>query len=267
MQTEIVKYFNKILGYTAYPDQENVLNAILKEDEILISAGRGCGKTLVVAAAVTYMAEELDEPTKILVVSAQDSWVLYYLRQIYQKNNDLNDGLVSRSNQFVIPATGYSNNKGSDVFVRGASERSLRGPHVDVLIIDECALVPNESILTAFSCLVGSANPKVILLSTPTEEKEHLFNIWLTEDEPEYKILTWSSEDLPWNAELSKRTAKKHFSQALYASDVLGRPPTDKEISDSRTKRTFAYYIDTLSKNKDKQCDLYDSTGELIFTR
>ena len=162
MQTEIVKYFNKILGYTAYPDQENVLNAILKEDEILISAGRGCGKTLVVAAAVTYMAEELDEPTKILVVSAQDSWVLYYLRQIYQKNNDLNDGLVSRSNQFVIPATGYSNNKGSDVFVRGASERSLRGPHVDVLIIDECALVPNESILTAFSCLVGSANPKVI---------------------------------------------------------------------------------------------------------
>ena len=225
----INEYFTKLTGFDPTIDQKRVLKSILNDDKILISAGRQSGKTITVSTATMYLAFEYNRPIRILLVSAQSSIVYWYMKGFFRQDSALERTLVSRSSQFIIPATGFSTIRKSEVFVRGISERSIRGVPADVVVIDEAALVPNESILSALGNLSGEL-AKFILLSTPTADKEAYFNDWLVNDKT-FKIFHWSSEEVKWQTKLLMDTKREKYTPALWATDVLGRIPDDNELA------------------------------------
>jgi hypothetical protein len=235
----ISDYFNYLTGLTATPDQMEMLRAIIHYDRVEASAGRQSGKTLTVSVATMYLAYKYHDPLRILLISPQDNQVYGYMRGFFrgEHHDELVEDLIgSKSVQNIVPLTGFSLGRGTQVKVCGVTERDIRGFPADVVIVDEAALVSNQSILTAMGNLSGEAS-KLILLSTPiynpliNTPNEPKFMKWLRD--PEYKVFHWSSADLPWHNKRLLDIKRKEFTPAHWASEVLGREPTEDEISNS----------------------------------
>ena len=54
---------------------------------------------------------------------------------------------------------------------------------------------------------------------------------WLSE--PEFHVFHWSSLGLPWHNQRLIDMKKKNFTPAEWASEVLGRAPTEDELANS----------------------------------
>lgn len=236
-ESEAAQYFTYLTGLVPTSDQVELLDAIIEWDRIEASAGRQSGKTIDVSVATMYLAYKYHIPLKILLLSAQENIVYWYMRSFFrgEHRDELTEDLIgSRSAQNVVPLTGFQLNTGTNVFVTGVTERNVRGFPADVVIIDEACLVPNDIIMTALGNLSGPVS-KFILLSTPIPnpdkgtDKEPKFMKWLRD--PEFKVFHWSSLGLPWHSQRLVDTKRKEFTPAKWAAEVLGRAPTEDEIS------------------------------------
>jgi hypothetical protein len=239
LRDEISNYFTYMTGLVATPDQLEMLVSIIEYDRIEASAGRQSGKTLTVAVAIMYLTYKYHVPLRLFLLSPQENQVYAYMRRFFrgQHREELTENLVgSRSVQNIVPLGGFALERGSSVSVSKTIESSIRGEPADIVLIDEAYLVSRENILTAMGCLSG-ATSKLILISTPGPKfnkklKENsLFMEWL--DDPEFKIFHWSSLELPWHNKRLIDTKKKTLNPAEWASEVLGRAPTEDEIADS----------------------------------
>jgi len=235
----ITDYFTYLTGFIPTPDQAGMLKSIIHYDRVEASAGRQSGKTLTASVATMYLAYEFDVPLRILMISPQDNQVYAYMRGFFRgehREEFTKDLVGSKSVQNIVPLTGFQLGDGTQVKVCGVTERDIRGFPADVVIIDEAALVSNQSILTAMGNLSGEAS-KLILLSTPVHNPlintpgEPKFMKWLRD--PDYKVFHWSSADLPWHNKRLLDIKRKEFTPAHWASEVLGREPTDDEVSNS----------------------------------
>lgn len=233
------QYFTYLTGLTPTPDQLALLDAIIEYDRIEVSAGRQSGKTIDVAVAVMYLAYKYHDPLRLFLLSPQENQVYGYMRRFFRGPHraELTEDLVgSRSVQNIVPLGGFELERGSSVTVSKTIEAAIRGEPADIVLIDESYLVNRESIMTAMGCLSGP-HSKLILISTPGPlfnkklKEKSLFMEWLSD--PEFKIFHWSSLGLPWHNERLIATKRKTLTPAEWASEVLGRAPTDDEVSQS----------------------------------
>lgn len=239
-ESEIAQYFTLLTGLIPTPDQVALMNAIIDYDRVEASAGRQSGKTITVSVATMYLAYKYHIPLRVLLLSPQDNIVYSYMLSFFRSEHrdELTKNLVGgKSSANIVPLTGFQLASGSRVKVAGITDRSIRGNPADVVIVDEAYLVPRASILTAMGCLSGDIS-KFILLSTPgpsyndSLKEDSLFMKWL--DDPEYKHFAWSNEGLPWHNTRLANTKKKELKPAEYASEVLGRAPTEQELEQSK---------------------------------
>ncbi len=232
-------YFTYLTGLVPTQDQIDLLEAIIEYDRIEASAGRQSGKTIDVAVAIMYFTYKFHIPLRIFLLSPQENQVYNYMRRFFRgpHREELTENLVgSRSVQNIVPLGGFTLERGSSVTVSKTIESSLRGEPADIVIVDEAYQVSREMIMTAMGCLSGDIS-KMILISTPGPpfnrklKENSLFMEWLKDEE--FKIFHWSSLELPWHNKRLIATKKKNLSPAEWASEVLGRAPTEDEISNS----------------------------------
>ena len=231
------QYFTYLTGLTPTSDQIALLDAIIEYDRIEVSAGRQSGKTIDVAVAIMYLAYKYHIPIRLFLLSPQENQIYAYMRGFFRgpHREELTENLVgSKSTQNIVPLGGFTLASGSAVSVAKTIEASIRGEPADIVIVDEAYLVAREMIMTALGCLSGPLS-KMILVSTPGPlfnkklKEKSLFMEWLSE--PEFHVFHWSSLGLPWHNQRLIDTKKKTLRPAEWASEVLGRAPTEDEIS------------------------------------
>ena len=231
------QYFTYLTGLTPTSDQIALLDAIIEYDRIEVSAGRQSGKTIDVAVAIMYLAYKYHIPIRLFLLSPQENQIYAYMRGFFRgpHREELTENLVgSKSTQNIVPLGGFTLASGSAVSVAKTIEASIRGEPADIVIVDEAYLVAREMIMTALGCLSGPLS-KMILISTPGPlfnkklKENSLFMEWLSD--PEFKVFHWSSLGLPWHNQRLIDTKKKTLRPAEWASEVLGRAPTEDEIS------------------------------------
>ncbi|MGB9855837.1 MAG: terminase large subunit domain-containing protein [Caldisericum exile] len=227
---KIEDWFKFLTGLEPTGDQVNVLKSVtnLEDKKIVVSAGRQSGKTLTVAVAILYWVFCYNEPIKILLISPQTNVLYYHIRNIFDRNKDLFEGHVLAEGVYsLVPLRGFTTDRGTQVWVKGATDKQIRGIPADMVVIDEACEVKNDIILTALGNLSGKIS-KIILLSTP-HKSNSLFVKWATEPESQFKVFQWSSEGLAWHDKTLLETKRKEMSREQYAVEVLGRPPTKEE--------------------------------------
>ena len=229
------EYFQYLTGLEPTDDQIRVLNDLVepKVKKMIISAGRQSGKTLTTAVGIMWWLFESGQKVKILLVSPQDNILYFHLREIFKAHQEFEQQLtdISKLSPNIIPLRGFELKNGNIVFVRGTTDKNIRGVPADIVIIDEACEVMNDRILTALGNLSGSIS-KFVLLSTP-HVNTSLFVKWasLEGEEQTFKKHQWSSENLSWHDKELLATKKKELSAEKYAVEVEGRPPTKSERS------------------------------------
>jgi len=234
---QIVEYFNETTGFTAIPEQEDLLKTLIDDsvEKMLCSAGRGFSKTLCCAIVILWYAEkslETGVPIKIMMVSPQDTMYEFVNRYISQRPL-LKENLIKKGIFTEIPVEGFQLRKAgtekeifTEVFTKPATGK-VRSHRCDLLILDESADIDREIINSASMCLTGNQPNRIILISTP--HKTGFFTtLAINPEKYGYVLKSWSSEVCPWMIKTSER-AKTMLSPAEYAIDVLGRPPTKEE--------------------------------------
>lgn len=218
-------FFSDITGYKPSPYQEYFLDELianLENSKIIVSSGRGTGKTLTNAIAALWscivLPYFLKRPYSVVVLSGsrEQSQVLYdYCRQYL--SHPLLESEVKEE-----PTKSDTYFKSGGYLKRLAhSEKSVRGKHPDLLIIDEAALVSEEVFLSALPMVDSSPNPRIILLSTPRVGS--LFNeIFFKHKEWGFlRAPYWRKMDAHWVSKTELEWAKKQMEQGFIPKEVF----------------------------------------------
>lgn len=227
---KIIPFFRKVTGLEPTTDQKWLLRALTdpKVKKIIISAGRQTGKTLCCAVATIWWSIESGQSVKILLISAQESVLYFHIREIFKNNPELATHIVKEGQYSIVPMRGYETDTGAIVFVRGSTDKQVRGIPADIVIIDEACEIRDDIILTAMGNLTGKIS-KYVLLSTP-HISDSKFVKWASDPkEHGFELFMWNAENCDWHDPEIMKTKKKEFSKQKYAVEVLGRPPTKAE--------------------------------------
>jgi len=232
----IIEFFKYLTKLEPTPDQCKFLLDCVDIDihKLLISAGRQSGKTLCSAIAVLWYVFEYDKPIKIILISAQQNILYLHMLDIFRKCGDARFKNIKQGGQIleetpwnIVPLKGFTTQRGTIVYVRGSTDKQIRGIPADIVVLDECCEIKNDIILTSMGNITGPIS-KFIVLSTPHVDTS-LFVKWATTPEDKFKIHLWNSEGLPWHSKVIDDTKKKEYSREKYAVEMLGRPPTKAE--------------------------------------
>lgn len=244
----IVKFFEDMTGLIPTEDQKNLLHKSvtikpqgrLTYNNILISAGFQSGKTLCSAVIVLWFLFEWAEdpanrPIKVILVSAQDSILYEHMRGIFHRHPELLDLVSERSKSGpdVITMKGFDTLKGSTVYVRKSTEKSVLGIPADIVVVDEASRVKEDIILYCIGRLTGDI-AKLIMLSTPEPSTSYFVRKVVSvmkkeKDGKNYRLFLWSAEKLSWHNKEQEKNKLDSYTKAQYASLVLGRPYTEEE--------------------------------------
>ena len=244
----IVKFFQDMTGLEPTEDQCNLLHKAvtikpqghINYNNILISAGFQSGKTLCSAVIVLWFVFEWAEdaenrPIKVILVSAQDNILYLHMRDMFRRNPEL-AGKLSDKSQLgadLIPIKGFETQKGSQVFVRKSTERSVLGIPADIVVVDEASRVKEDIILYCIGRLTGDI-AKLIMLSTPEPSTSYFVRLVVAvmkkqKEGRAYRLFMWSAQKLTWHNDAQQKNKKDSYTKAQYASLVLGRPYTEDE--------------------------------------
>jgi hypothetical protein len=245
---EICDFFRYTTGFEPTEYQKELLTAIsnMETKKIIISAGRQSGKTLCSAVAVLWYVFEYPTPLRILLVSAQENILYFHIREIFKNHGEFEPEITQQGTYSIVPLRGFETKRGAVVYVRGSTDRQVRGLPADIVLIDEAADVKDDIVLTAMGNLSGTIS-KFILLSTP-HIPNSLFVKWASDpDTAKFELHQWSGEGLSWHNKDIEDTKKREYTKAKYAIEVLGRPPTKAErqfFSSAHIDKCFKEHVD-----------------------
>lgn len=245
---QIVRFFSDMTGFTPTEDQKDLLHKAVTIEKhagttynnILISAGFQSGKTLCSAVIVLWFMFEWAEnnrPIRVILVSAQDSILYEHMRNIFHKHPELLDLVSERSKSGpdVITMKGFDTLKGSTLYVRKSTEKSVLGIPADIVVIDEASRVKEDIIAYCRGRLTGDI-AKLIMLSTPEPDVAYFTRLVVSCIKKEkaakgYKLFMWSAsiENCPWHNKEQEKSKLDSYTKAQYAALVLGRPYTEEE--------------------------------------
>lgn len=227
---DLPAFFEAITGKTPYPYQADFLKKMedLKNGYAIISAGRGTGKTECLAVLALWYVYVLPittpgVPMKVVVLagSEKQARICYgYIMSYIAKIPFLQQALATEPTKEEIVF-----NDGSWIRPLTASEKSVRGPHPDLLVVDE-ACQADEDLLTAAMPMIGtSAYPRLILSSTPDKFFSLFVNIYTKDkDFPQFLRFNWSAEDCPLVSKNFLSNQKNLVDQGNYMIEYQGIP-------------------------------------------
>ncbi|MCW1308289.1 MAG: terminase family protein [Candidatus Parvarchaeota archaeon] len=226
------KFFEDITGLKPRPFQEEFFREVqeLKTKNIVIVAGRGIGKTLALATValwyVLVLAIAENRPFKVVILAGslkQAKICFNYIMDVINHTPFLQRHLAKEPTQEEILFK-----DGSWIRPLPASEKSIRGHHPDLLIIDEAAEVEDSIIYAALPMTAPSPYARHIFSTTPSlTGSSWIEDKWDHQHEPQYappqwKFFNWNAESIlpPDQVELLK-----HMLPAdAYATEIQGLP-------------------------------------------
>jgi len=215
------------LGEMPTMDQAEVLQACadLDKTQIILSAGRGAGKSKVVSWIVAWSMACLPDVFEkynvvILGGSSEQSKIMYsYFKDNIYKTKYLETRLVADPTK--------SETKFESGFVKAltASERAVRGPHPELLILDEVAAADDEIMRSALPMISGSLHGRVIMLSTPHRMFGLFQDYWENADLYEYeKFGPWPLTNCPHINQQWVERMRVQYTPQKFAVEILGKP-------------------------------------------
>ena len=244
--------FAKLLvKWHPFPYQEKLLNDPSKR--IVSCWGRQCGKTTTVAVKAIHYTYT-NPNTTVLVASPslrQSAIMLNRIQELTQNNFILQQGVAKQTRTEIH----LHNN--SVIVALPCSENLLRGYTADVIICDEAAFMPEETITQVMFPMLSTTNGTAIFLSTPWG-KNHFFHRAYTN--PNYSVHTAKSTECPLITQEFLQEQKRTLPDEIYRSEYLAEftesahcffpydlirnsiDPTIEQITDLTTAPHAEYY-------------------------
>lgn len=186
-----------------------------------ITAPRQCGKSWTLAARACWQAFRKRRQS-VLVLSSTEKASLRILESVRELaahpllNGSLDDDFKTR----------VTLDNGSRIESVTASQKSVRGATVDLLIIDEACWIPDD-LLGAAALPTTAARPdaKIILASAPWGDSGAFFE-WmmagLAGDDPDIAARQWALADAHWISDGYIRAMKRMLPPLRFRAEVLG---------------------------------------------
>jgi len=218
-----VKFVEWELGfYTLTAKQKKFLRSFVrfKHPYSIIKASRGAGKTFLLSMLATWLVVCF-ERFQVCIVSGsfEQSLILYNycIEWIYGSTRISNMLYKEPTRVFTI----FLN--GSWLKCLTASERQVRGPHPNCLIVDEAVLV-KPSIYKSSLGMLGDRKPMLLVVSsTPQNDAGVVLfrDLW---ENPDFQSnqYHWTAYDCPWKDQDEIDRKKRQMSKDEFLTDMLG---------------------------------------------
>lgn len=227
---DLSAFFEEITGHVPYPYQSKFLKIMenLNNRYAIVSAGRGTGKTECLAVLALWYVYVLPltspgTPMKVVILagSEKQARICYgYIMAFISKVPFLQQALAQDPTKEEILFI-----DGSWIRPLTASEKSVRGPHPDLLIVDEACQADDDLLIAAMPMIGTSAWPRLILSSTPDKFFSLFVNIYSKDkDFPQFKRFNWSAEDCPIVSKGFLKNQEKLIDKGNYMIEYLGIP-------------------------------------------
>jgi len=200
--------------------------AQLESKNIVIVAGRGIGKTLSLAVVALWYVLVLSitesRPMKVVILAGslkQAQICFHFIMEIINKVPYLQHQLVKVTQDELIF------NDGSWIRPLPASEKTVRGHHPDLLIIDEAAQVENDLLFAAMPMTSTSPYSRRIYSTTPSTGFSFVEEKWENQARlayPEWKFWNWNAESFCSPNEIA--TLKAALPPDRYHQEIQGLP-------------------------------------------
>jgi hypothetical protein len=187
-----------------------------------IVANRQAGKSRSLALLAVHWAFA-NPGSQILIVSAGDEAakrLLAEVRHIINSVDFLRGSVVDEHMSLV----GLTN--GSAIRSVPASERQIRGWSIDLLLIDEAALVSDDLILgAAFPTTAARPDAKIVLASSASAANGAFFDhVMLGRQGSEHiRTFTWSLTDCPWISPSVIEAARESMTPTRFEAEYEGK--------------------------------------------
>jgi len=228
-RTDLSSFFQEMTGLTPRPFQKEFFDEVakLKSKNIVIVAGRGIGKTLSLAIVALWYALVLpiteNRPFKVVILAGSLKQAKICFNYILETINNFPYALRQLAKDPTQQEIVFKD--GSWICPLPASEKSIRGYHPDLLIMDEAAKVDDEIVFAALPMTAPSPYSRHIFSSTPAMGQSFIEDKWNHRDKyqyPEWKFFNWNAETyLPKD---HIETLKSMLPEDVYRKEIQGLP-------------------------------------------
>lgn len=213
-----VSVFASLVGWPLTPTQAEALR--LDARTTVIVAPRQTGKSYSLALLAVWWAFRRPGQRVLIVSAGEDASrrLLSTVRSVCSSPL-LAGSLVDESSSLVVLSNG------SEVRSVPASERQVRGWSVDLLVLDEAALIADDLILgAAFPTTAARPDARIVLASSPWATDGAFYRLHLDGGGASEHVRTfrWSMRDAPWVSEAMIETLRASLPPARFAAEVEG---------------------------------------------
>ena len=265
---------NKAIGFTPHESQAKMINGILTSSSKFHVAcvGRQYGKSMMAMNLVLYWGIN-DSPSTIL-------WISPVYSQTDKVQKELMQAIGSTG---IVKSCNYSSNeiilKNDTKILFRSAERydNIRGLTCDYGVIDEAAFCKDEAWQEAIRPVFMVRGKKVLFISTPKGKNwfYNLFQLGVSQDNPNYVSYTGSSYDTPYIDKQEIEDAKKTLPENVFQQEYLAKfIDAGGEVFSNLDKNQFpnwprptgkVYCGIDLGKQEDYTVATFiDSTGKIV---
>ena len=220
---KIVTLDHGLQPFKLYDCQKNKVNVIHNNRKIILMEGRQQGKTTTSAAYILwYTLFQESKTVAILANKASAAREVLYRYQLMYENLPiwLQQG-VSTWNKGDIALE-----NGSIVFTAATSRQGIRGKSVNMLYVDETAIIPNnlaEEFFTAVYPTISAGETTKILLSSTPLGYNHFWKFWndAKNDRNGFVPLFIPYWEIPGRDDKWAETQRKLLGELKYNQEVL----------------------------------------------
>ncbi|MEM4305886.1 MAG: DEAD/DEAH box helicase family protein [Candidatus Caldarchaeum sp.] len=217
----IVEFAENTTGWKLLPHQKEFLEAIVSNDRenYVITAPRGSGKTTMAAIICAYYLTHYNNYSIVIAAGSREqaSRLMGYLHQWFY------DSLRSHI-AYKTDVGKYSINirkRRNKLTLIASSEKSRRGEHANMLIIDEAESIEEDVILDYLG--IPTLDPsRILVFSTPAWDRTYSFfrNLFHEADSYGFKRIRWTADEarnVPgWNTAYEREKMKIGYNKAWF---------------------------------------------------
>jgi len=212
IQTDPALFAKLLVNWQPFPYQQKLLADQSKR--IVSCWGRQCGKTTTVAVKTIHYAYTNPHVTALVTSPSlrQSKNMLNRIQKLTQNSPILHQGIAKQT------TTEIHLHNDSTIIALPCSEDLLRGYTADLIICDEAAFMPEETITQVMFPMLSATDGTAIFLSTPWG-KNHFFYKAYTN--PDYSVHHAKSTECPLTKPEFLQEQKRILPDEIYRSEYL----------------------------------------------